>query len=96
MFKWLANMFRKAPKQNEPTTMERLEAAVDDVNFFWTKLEEEGNPDRIAPWMLWGKDRQLCLRASTFEAEVVYHSPVTPGPTTARFYREGKPSKRVA
>ena len=96
MFKWLANKFRKAPKQLKLTTMERLEDAVDEVNFWWTQLENEGNPDRVSPWMLWGKDRQLCLRTTSIESETVYHSPVTPGPSTARLYREGKPSKREA
>ena len=96
MFKWLANKFRKAPKQNELTTLEQLEAAVDDVNFFWAKLEEEGNPDRVTPWMLWGKDRQLCLQSHKIDREVVYHSPMTPGSIAARLYREGKPSKREA
>ena len=96
MFKRLKNKFRKAPKQLELTTMERLEAAVDEVNFWWTQLENEGNPDRVAPWMLWGKERQLCLHAINVESEMVYHSPVTPGPITARLYREGKPSKREA
>ena len=93
MLKWLKNKFRKAPEQVELTTMERLEAAVDEVNFQWAKLEEEGNPDRVSPWMLWGKERQLCLQSRVFENEMVYQSPVIPKNDAARMFREGKPSK---
>ena len=95
MFKWLKNKFRKAP-ESQLTTMERLEESVDAVNYWWAKLEEEGNPDRVAPWMLWGKDRQLCLMSRTFNNEEVYHSPVIPKPVSAPFINVVKPPKRGA
>ena len=88
MFGWIKRLLYLATS-GEPTPMctrERLEQAVDDVNYWWAKLEEEGNPDRIAPWMLWGKHRQLVLAARRVGHEEVYHSPVVPTPAYARHF----------
>ena len=85
MIKWFKGLFQRETVK-VLSTLEEMERAVDNLNYWWAKLEEEGNPDRIAPWMLWGKNRQVVLSARRIGHEEVYHSPVIPAPAYAKHF----------